>query len=63
MSLTAATDRELVTFVPTRDRADVVGKTIEPMVRQRKVAVGDLSPDGSQALPATYDAAFRGAPT
>jgi hypothetical protein len=51
MSLSPATDRDVVTVaVPTHNRADVVGKTIEPIVWQRDVTVGDRSSDGSQAL-------------
>jgi len=51
MSLSQATDRDVVAVVvPTHNRADVVGKTIESIVRQRDVTVGDRSPDGSQAL-------------
>jgi hypothetical protein len=53
MSLSPATDRDAVTVVvPMHNRADVVGKAIESIVRQRDVTVGDRSPDGSQALPA-----------
>jgi hypothetical protein len=53
MSLSPATDRDVVTVVvPTHNRADVVGKTIESIVWQRDVTVGDRSPDGSPALPA-----------
>jgi hypothetical protein len=64
VSLSPVTDREVVTVVvPTHTRADVVGKTIESMVRQRKVTVGGRLPDGSQAVPAKYDAAFSGAAT
>ena len=51
MSLSPATDRDVVTVVvPTHNRADVVSKKIESIVRQRDVTVGDRSPDGSQAL-------------
>jgi hypothetical protein len=50
MSLSPATDRDVVAaFVPMHNRADVVGKTIE-LVRQRYVTVGDHSPDGGQAV-------------
>jgi hypothetical protein len=53
MSLSPATDQDVVTVVvPTHSRADVVGKTIKSIVRQRDVTVGDRSPDGNQALPA-----------
>jgi hypothetical protein len=64
MSFSPATDREVVTVVvPTHTRADVVGKTTESIVRQREVTVGDRLPEGCQAVPAKYDAAFSGAAT
>lgn len=55
MSLSPATDQDMVTVVvPTHNRADVVGKTIESVVWQWDVSVGDGSPDGSKAVPAKY---------
>jgi hypothetical protein len=50
MSLSPATDRDVMTVViRMHDRADVIGKAIETIVRQRDVARGDRCPDRSQA--------------
>jgi hypothetical protein len=64
MRLSPATDRKVgKVVVPTHNRADLIRKTIESIVWQREVTVGDRSPERSQALPAKYDAAFSGAAT
>jgi hypothetical protein len=50
MSLSPATDRDVVTVVSSmHGRADVVDKAIEAIVWQRDVTLVDRSPDGRQA--------------